>query len=75
MKAVDVDGDGWLDLITATTMSDGLVAAAFPLVTGILTAFVAYGRWRLSPFTARDRRAPRRIARQAVPQPSYRTAA
>ena len=25
VKAVDVDGDGWLDLVTATTMSDGLV--------------------------------------------------
>lgn len=24
-------------------------AAAFPLLTGVLAAFVAYGRWRLSP--------------------------
>jgi hypothetical protein len=23
--------------------------AVFPLVTGILLAFVAYGRWRLAP--------------------------
>jgi hypothetical protein len=26
VKAVDVDNDGWLDLVTATTMSDGLSA-------------------------------------------------
>lgn len=27
----------------------GAAMAIFPLVTGVLTAFVAYGRWRLAP--------------------------
>ena len=34
-------------VITLTTM--GVAMAIFPFVVGILTAFVAYGRWRLSP--------------------------
>ena len=34
-------------VITAATM--GAAMALFPLVTGLLTAFVAYGRWRLAP--------------------------
>jgi uncharacterized membrane protein YphA (DoxX/SURF4 family) len=34
-------------VITITTM--GFVMAILPLVTGILAAFVAYGRWRLTP--------------------------
>jgi uncharacterized membrane protein YphA (DoxX/SURF4 family) len=34
---------------TATTlMTAGVVTALFPLVVGILSAFVAYGRWRLA---------------------------
>jgi uncharacterized membrane protein YphA (DoxX/SURF4 family) len=33
--------------------SDGLATAIFPLVTGLLAAFVAYGRWRLAPHPAR----------------------
>jgi hypothetical protein len=34
---------------TAVSAPQGLAMAAFPLVTGVLTAFVAYGRWRLAP--------------------------
>jgi uncharacterized membrane protein YphA (DoxX/SURF4 family) len=34
-------------VITIVTM--GFVMAILPLVTGILAAFVAYGRWRLTP--------------------------
>ena len=32
-----------------TLMSGDVVMALFPLVVGILCAFVAYGRWRLTP--------------------------
>ena len=36
---------------TVTTLATGDVAIAlFPLVVGILAAFVAYGRWRLAPY-------------------------
>jgi uncharacterized membrane protein YphA (DoxX/SURF4 family) len=38
-------------VITFTTM--GVGAAALPLIVGILCAFVAYGRWRLEPLSAR----------------------
>jgi len=39
---------------TALTMAtDGVAAGAVPLVTGLLAAFVAYGRWRLAPHPAR----------------------
>ncbi len=31
-------------------------AALLPLVTGVLAAFVAYGRWRLAPLPERPRR-------------------
>jgi uncharacterized membrane protein YphA (DoxX/SURF4 family) len=35
---------------TAVTLKSGPVAPAlFPLVVGLLSAFVAYGRWRLAP--------------------------
>jgi uncharacterized membrane protein YphA (DoxX/SURF4 family) len=35
---------------TVLTMASGAVAPAlFPLVVGLLAAFVAYGRWRLAP--------------------------
>jgi hypothetical protein len=34
-------------VITLATM--GAVMALMPLVVGLLTAFVAYGRWRLAP--------------------------
>ena len=33
--------------LTLTSM--GVVMALLPLVTGLLAAFVAYGRWRLAP--------------------------
>jgi DoxX-like family len=33
----------------ALTLTTGDVMAVVPLVTGLLAAFVAYGRWRLSP--------------------------
>jgi uncharacterized membrane protein YphA (DoxX/SURF4 family) len=32
-----------------TVIANGVVPALFPLVTGLLAAFVAYGRWRLAP--------------------------
>src|SRR2546426_1291006 len=35
--------------ITASSM--GVAPALMPLVTGILAAFVAYGRWRLAPLS------------------------
>jgi hypothetical protein len=45
-------------LITLATMDAAL--ALMPLVTGLLAAFVAYGRWRLAP----HRGAPRSSALQ-----------
>ncbi|HEX6898317.1 MAG TPA: DoxX family protein [Thermoanaerobaculia bacterium] len=39
---------------TAITFPMGLGMAAVPLVTGILAAFVAYGRWRLAPIPSRS---------------------
>jgi hypothetical protein len=44
-------------MIGATVLSfaaDGMAAAIIPFVTGILAAFVAYGRWRLAPHRARS---------------------
>jgi uncharacterized membrane protein YphA (DoxX/SURF4 family) len=41
-------------MIGATVLSfvaDGVGAALVPLVTGLLAAFVAYGRWRLAPLS------------------------
>ena len=38
-------------VITFATM--GVGAAALPLIVGILCVFVAYGRWRLAPLSAR----------------------
>ena len=38
-------------VITLTTM--GVGAAMLPLIVGILCAFVAYGRWRVAPLSAR----------------------
>lgn len=32
----------------------GVAGAALPLVTGIVAAFVAYGRWRLAPLPERE---------------------
>ena len=40
---------------TALTLkSGGLAMALMPLVTGLLSAFVAYGRWRLAPLSSRS---------------------
>jgi uncharacterized membrane protein YphA (DoxX/SURF4 family) len=36
-----------------TVATDGFAAGVVPLVTGLLAAFVAYGRWRLAPHPAR----------------------
>ena len=44
-------------MIGATVLSfvaDGMTAALIPLVTGILAAFAAYGRWRLAPHRQRS---------------------
>ena len=38
-----------------TIMGDGIAPALFPLVVGLLLAFVAYGRWRLAPLAARQK--------------------
>jgi hypothetical protein len=32
-----------------TFVADGVAPALFPLVVGLLSASVAYGRWRLAP--------------------------
>jgi uncharacterized membrane protein YphA (DoxX/SURF4 family) len=37
-------------------IGDGVIAAVVPLVTGLLAAFVAYGRWRLVPHSDRTGR-------------------
>jgi len=37
----------------ALTVSGGIAMAVVPLVTGLLAAFVAYGRWRPAPHRAR----------------------
>ncbi|MBI4490127.1 MAG: DoxX family protein, partial [Deltaproteobacteria bacterium] len=40
---------------TAITLAAGDVAVALiPLVVGLLSAFVAYGRWRLAPLSTRS---------------------
>ena len=36
-----------------TIIGDGFGAAIVPLLTGLLCAFVAYGRWRLSPLRSK----------------------
>jgi uncharacterized membrane protein YphA (DoxX/SURF4 family) len=41
-------------VITAATMGVGM--ALIPLAVGLLTAFVAYGRWRLAPLAERASR-------------------
>ena len=42
--------------IALTIIGDGVGAAVIPLVTGLLAAFVAYGRWRLVPLRVRTGR-------------------
>jgi hypothetical protein len=34
-------------------IGDGIALALVPLFTGILAAFVTYGRWRLAPLSSR----------------------
>jgi uncharacterized membrane protein YphA (DoxX/SURF4 family) len=36
---------------TVLSLSGGIVAALIPFVTGLLLAFVGYGRWRLAPIS------------------------
>jgi uncharacterized membrane protein YphA (DoxX/SURF4 family) len=46
---------------TALTLAaDGVAPAMVPLTVGLLAAFVAYGRWRLAPHTARREMIPKR---------------
>jgi hypothetical protein len=51
-------------VLTAATMD--AASALFPLVTGLLCAFVAYGRWQLAP----RQRPARRSARAPILQPA-----
>lgn len=37
-----------------TAMGDGFAMAIVPFVTTLLTAFVAYGRWRIAPLKGRE---------------------
>jgi hypothetical protein len=37
-----------------TLMLGGRASAVFPVVAGVLAAFVAYGRWRLAPLGGRQ---------------------
>lgn len=39
--------------VAFTIAGDGVIMAITPAVTGILVAFVAYGRWRLRPLSSR----------------------
>jgi DoxX-like family len=38
---------------TVVTLKGGVAMAAFPFVTALLCAFVAYGRWRLAPISGK----------------------
>ena len=38
--------------VVTTIQTMGPAMAAMPFVTGVLTMFVAYGRWRLAPLSA-----------------------
>jgi uncharacterized membrane protein YphA (DoxX/SURF4 family) len=39
--------------VALTIAGDGVGAAIVPFVTGLLSAFVAYGRWRVAPLRGR----------------------
>jgi hypothetical protein len=41
--------------IVLTAIGDGIAPAMFPLVVGLLLAFVAYARWRIAPLAARGK--------------------
>lgn len=36
---------------TVISLKGGVAAAAIPFVTGVLLAFIAYGRWRVAPIS------------------------
>ena len=42
--------------VVLSLVTGGVVAALFPLAVGLLSAFVAYGRWRVAPHRASSRR-------------------
>lgn len=46
-----------------TAQMPPVAAALFPLVVGLLAAFVGYGRWRLAPFRSRSTDSAYRSAR------------
>jgi len=41
--------------VVLTAIGDGIAAAIFPLVVGLLLVFVAYGRWRIAPLPERGK--------------------
>jgi DoxX-like family len=45
-----------------SVMSGPVAMAALPLAIGLLSAFVAYGRWRLAPHGESSRRSPLQAA-------------
>jgi uncharacterized membrane protein YphA (DoxX/SURF4 family) len=47
-----------------TVVFVGLTLAVFPLVAGVLSAFVAYGRWRVAPLRGRDQPTGARLSSQ-----------
>ena len=48
---------------TGVVLTMGIATALIPLVVGVLSAFVAYGRWNLVPFGAPVRERERELAR------------
>jgi hypothetical protein len=52
-----------------TLVSDGVAPALIPLVVGLLSAFVAYGRWRLAPHRASSQPSALQPASQARSRP------
>ncbi|HEX8179648.1 MAG TPA: DoxX family protein [Pyrinomonadaceae bacterium] len=48
--------------VALTMAADGVTAGVVPLVTGLLAAFVAYGRWWLAPHRARREMIRRRTS-------------
>jgi uncharacterized membrane protein YphA (DoxX/SURF4 family) len=48
--------------VALTIAADGVAAGVVPLVVGLLAAFVAYGRWRLVPHSARREMIRRRTS-------------
>ena len=48
---------------TVISLMLGVVMAVMPFVTGLLAAFVAYGRWKLAPIESSSTRSALRAAR------------